>query len=129
MLPLYHGKRHLDYTFSEISAVAPRGGSINVRGEAGTSYRPPLGAYGYSVLPNAACVTHRAKSWKLSPLRWEAPSTREKKQLGISRSFKFLEMQGAHPWSCLVGCRERRALCRLAQERPCGSCAGGENLL
>ena len=48
--------------------------------------------------------TNSAKSWKESPCHRSAPSTWLKKQLGISCKRKFLLMQGAHPFSCLVGC-------------------------
>ena len=49
--------------------------------------------------------TSRAKSSKESPVRCSAPSTKLKKQFGISPSRRFLAMHGAQPLPCLAGCR------------------------
>lgn len=56
----------------------------------------------YSGLEEKTCF---AKSSKESPLLASEPGSRSKKQLGISFNLRFLLMHGAHPLSCLAGCK------------------------
>lgn len=66
---------------------------------------PVLNRTAFQPLSALEANTCCAKSSKKSPLLDSEPGSRSKKQLGISRNLRFLLIHGAHPLSCLVGCR------------------------